>query len=470
MKIRRALVALLVPLALLAFAPAQTAEPVVVLAAGDIAYCTRTGDESTAALIDANPDATVLALGDLAYEDGSAQQFADCYGPSWGRHKARTRPVPGNHEYHQAGAAPYFAYFGTAAGESGNGYYTYTLGTWHVVALNSEISMSVSSPQVAWLKADLAANPAACTLAYWHRARWSSGYHGSSTSSNALVQALYDAGADVLLVGHDHDYERFAPQNPSSQLDATRGIRQFTVGTGGRLVALKTTAPNSEVRQATALGVLKLTLGDGNYSWQFLPVAGATFTDSGSAACVGGSPPPPPSATATRTPTIAPSTPTSTPTATPASQVYLPVADARVKEFSPSTNYATATELQFDDGAGQRIASYVRFTVAGLTGPPARAVLRLRTNTNASAKGPAVYVAPSSWAENTLTWANRPATTGAAVAAFGALATSTWYEVDVTSAVSGAGDLTFALVAQSTDGSGFLSRETTSKPQLIITP
>ena len=134
---RRALVALLVPLALLAFAPAQTAEPVVVLAAGDIAYCTRTGDESTAALIDANPDATVLALGDLAYEDGSAQQFADCYGPSWGRHKARTRPVPGNHEYHQAGAAPYFAYFGTAAGESGNGYYTYTLGTWHVVALGN---------------------------------------------------------------------------------------------------------------------------------------------------------------------------------------------------------------------------------------------------------------------------------------------------------------------------------------------
>ncbi len=467
---KRFALVLLLPLALLAFAPAQTAEPVTILAAGDIAYCTRTGDEATAAILDANPEGTVLALGDLAYEDGSTQQFADCYGPSWGRHKARTRPVPGNHDYHQTGAAPYFAYFGAAAGEPGKGYYSYNLGTWHLIALNSEISMSASSPQVAWLRADLAANPAACTLAYWHRARWSSGYHGSSTSSNALVQTLYDAGADVLLVGHDHMYERFAPQNPSSQLDTARGIRQFVVGTGGRLVALKSTAPNSEVRQSTALGVLRLTLGDGSYSWQFLPVAGATFSDSGSAACVGGSPPPP-SATATRTPTTAP-TPTApgTPTATPASQTYLPVADARVKESSPSTNYATATELQFDDGAGQRIASYVRFTVAGLTGPPTRAVLRLRTNTNASAKGPAVYLAPNAWAEGTLTWANRPATTGAAVAAFGALATSTWYEVDVTSAVAGSGDLTLVLIAQSTDGGGFSSRETTNKPQLIITP
>ncbi len=460
MKIRRALVALLLPLALLAFAPAQTAEPVVVLAAGDIAYCTRTGDESTAALIDANPDATVLALGDLAYEDGSAQQFADCYGPSWGRHKARTRPVPGNHEYHQAGAAPYFAYFGTAAGESGKGYYTYTLGTWHVVALNSEISMSVSSPQVAWLKADLAANPAACTLAYWHRARWSSGYHGSSTSSNALVQALYDAGADVLLVGHDHDYERFAPQNPSSQLDATRGIRQFTVGTGGRLVALKTTAPNSEVRQATALGVLKLTLGDGNYSWQFLPVAGQTFTDSGSAACVGGSPPP--SATATRTPTPTPGTPT----ATPASQIYLPVADARVKESSPTKNYAADPELQYDDGAGARLASYVRFT---LPYTPTRAILRLRATSNASAKGPAVYVAGDTWSENALTWANRPAAVGSPVAAFGAVTAGAWAELDVTSAAR-AGSFTLALIAQSTDGGAFFSRESADEPQLITTP
>lgn len=473
MKIRRALVALLVPLALLAFAPAQTAEPVVVLAAGDIAYCGRTGDEQTAAILDANPVGTVLALGDLAYEDGTAQQFADCYGPSWGRHKARTRPVPGNHDYHTSGAAPYFAYFGAAAGEPGKGYYSYNLGSWHVVALNSEISMSSSSAQVAWLKADLAANPAACTLAYWHKARWSSGYHGSSTSSNALVQALYDAGADVLLVGHDHDYERFAPQNPSSQLDTARGIRQFTVGTGGRLVALKTTAPNSEARSDQALGVLKLELHDGNYSWQFLPAAGATFTDSGSAACVGGTPPPPPSATATRsaTPTGIPATPTSTPapgtpTATPASSIYLPVADARVKESSPTKNYAADPELQFDDGAGERIASYLRFT---LPYTPTRAILRLRSTSNASAKGPAVYRADDTWAENTITWANRPLVVGGPFAAFGAVVAGAWTEVDVTSAAR-AGSFTLALIAQSTDGGAFASRETADKPQLIITP
>ncbi len=459
------------PLALLAFAPAQTAEPVVVLAAGDIAYCSRTGDEQTAAILDANPVGTVLALGDLAYEDGTAQQFADCYGPSWGRHKARTKPVPGNHEYHSSGAAPYFAYFGSAAGEPGKGYYSYNLGSWHVVALNSEISMSSSSAQVAWLKADLAANPAACTLAYWHKARWSSGYHGSSTSSNALVQALYDAGADVLLVGHDHDYERFAPQNPSSQLDTARGIRQFVVGTGGRLVALKTTAPNSEVRQATALGVLKLTLGDGNYSWQFLPVAGQTFTDSGSAACVGGGTSATPTQ-ATPSATSAPATPTTTtipagtPTATPASTVYLPLADARAKESSPTKNYAADPELQYDDGSGARIASYLRFS---LPITPTRAVLRMRATTNASTKGPAVYRAGNAWAEGTLTWNNRPAVIGGPVAAFGTLKASTWYELDVTGAAQ-VGQFTLALIAQSTDGGGFFSRETADKPQLIITP
>lgn len=197
MKIRRA--RRLVPLALLAFAPAQTAEPVVVLAAGDIAYCTRTGDESTAALIDANPDATVLALGDLGfYEDGSARSSLPTATARAGKAlKARTRPVPGNHEYHQAGAAPYFAYFGTAAGESGNGYYTYTLGTWHVVALNSEISMSVSSPQV-WL------GSASTSPRTRPPARWPTGIGRAGRAATTAVRpaerarALYDAGADVL--------------------------------------------------------------------------------------------------------------------------------------------------------------------------------------------------------------------------------------------------------------------------------
>ena len=463
---------LLVALIGACLAVSQPAEPVTILAAGDIAYCDRTGDEATAALLDANPDATVLALGDLAYPDGTAQQFADCYGPSWGRHKARTRPVPGNHEYHQTGAAPYFAFFGAAAGTPGQGYYSYNLGSWHIVALNSEISMSSLSAQVAWLKADLAANAAACTLAYWHRPRWSSGYHGSSSGPAALIQTLYAAGADVVLNGHDHDYERFAPQNPSGQRDDARGLRQFVVGTGGRLVALKTTAPNSEVRQASALGVLKLTLAEGSYSWQFLPVAGATFTDSGSAACVGaGSATPTHASTPTLTTTTTPSGGTATPpTATPASTVYVPLADARVKESSPSSNYGSSAELGYDDGSGARIASYLRFSIASLTGPPSRAVLRLRSTSNASAQGPAVYLAGSSWAEGTLTWANRPAVVGSPVATFGAVAASTWVELDVTSAVAGAGDLTLALIGRSTDGGAFASRETTTPPELLITP
>jgi hypothetical protein len=258
---------------------------VTLLAAGDIAYCSQTGDEQTAALLDDMPG-TILALGDMAYEDGTLTEFNNCYEPSWGRHKARTQPAPGNHEYHTSNAKGYFDYFGAAAGELGKGYYSFDLGDWHIIALNYYVSMSSTSPQITWLKADLAANTKNCTLAFWHRPRFSSGHHGSSTSPNAFVQPLYDAGADVVLVSHDHIYERFAPMRPDGTLDAARGIRHFTVGTGGApLTAIGSAVANSEVRNNTAHGILKMTLRAEGYDWEFVPVAGKTFTDSGSGSC-----------------------------------------------------------------------------------------------------------------------------------------------------------------------------------------
>ena len=265
--------------------PPPPGEGTTLIAAGDIAYCDKNGDEQTAALLD-NMPGTIITLGDMAYEDGTLSEFQTCYGPSWGRHKARTRPSPGNHEYHTSNAQGYFDYFGAAAGEVGKGYYSFDLGDWHIIALNYYVSTSSSSPQITWLKADLAANTKKCTLAFWHRPRFSSGNHGSSTSPNAFVQPLYDAGADVVLVSHDHIDERFAPMRPDGTADPVRGIRHFTVGTGGApLTSIGTPVANSEVRSNSAHGVLKLTLRAEGYDWQFVPVAGKTFTDSGSGTC-----------------------------------------------------------------------------------------------------------------------------------------------------------------------------------------
>jgi hypothetical protein len=299
--------------------PAQTGDPVFV-GAGDIANCSRTTDEATAALLD-NISGTVFTLGDNAYPDGTLAQFNDCYEPTWGRHKNRTRPVPGNHDYHVAGAAGYFDYFGAAAGDRSIGYYSYTLGAWHMIALNSEIAQGTGSAQEQWLRADLAANPSVCTLAYWHKPRFSSGQHGNNTGSQALWQALYEHGADVILNGHDHTYERFAPQNPNGQADPN-GIREFVVGTGGTgLYAFPAIQPNSEVRNNIAHGVLKLTLHSTSYDWQFVAIAGQTFTDSGTTDCVGAAPVP------TATPTSGP-TPTPTPTSVPAVATHIGDLDA----------------------------------------------------------------------------------------------------------------------------------------------
>ncbi len=280
------------------------ADPVVA-AAGDIA-CDRTGTTdcrqmaTSDLLLDGTYDA-VLSLGDHQYECGSSSEFAVGYDPSWGRVKPITRPTVGNHEYFTdrgvdcdptGTASGYFDYFGAAAGTQGEGWYSYDLGGWHLVALNSNCAeiggCGAGSAQEQWLQADLAASGASCTLAYWHHPRWSSGsVHGSDAITQALVDALYANGAELLLAGHDHDYERFAPQAPDGTSDADYGLRQFVVGTGGRSVLpFGTVQPNSEARAATDFGVLSLTLHDAGYSWSFLTTSGSTL-DSGTADCHG---------------------------------------------------------------------------------------------------------------------------------------------------------------------------------------
>ena len=254
--------------------------------AGDVASCSSSGDEATANLLD-TIDGTVFTVGDLAYDNGTAAEFTNCYDPSWGRHKSRTKPSPGNHEYNTAGATGYYGYFGAAAGDPAKGYYSYDLGDWHIIVLNSNIARSAGSTQEQWLRADLAASTKTCTLAYWHHPRFSSSaVHGNDVSVQPFWQALYDANADVILSAHDHSYERFAPQDPTGGADATRGIREFIVGTGGRShYALGTVKVNSQVYNGDTYGVMKLTLSAGSYAWQFVPVAGGTFTDSGTGSC-----------------------------------------------------------------------------------------------------------------------------------------------------------------------------------------
>lgn len=265
-------------------AVAPLAPTVTLTGAGDIGQCGG-GAEATARLLDTIPGA-VFTAGDNAYPDGTLAAFRRCYDPSWGRHKSRTRPSPGNHEYVTPGAAGYFSYFDSAAGESGKGYYSYELGGWHIVALNSEIAADAGSPQERWLRSDLAAHPARCALAYWHRPRFSSGaVHGSDARTQALWQALAEAGADIVVSGHDHLYERFAPQTATGEADSATGIREFIVGTGGAgLYGFKAPIANSEFRYNAGYGVLRLVLDRASYGWSFIGVSGGAI-DSGQGSC-----------------------------------------------------------------------------------------------------------------------------------------------------------------------------------------
>ncbi|MEJ7761055.1 MAG: metallophosphoesterase [Gemmatimonadaceae bacterium] len=255
------------------------------IAVADIAACDSQGDEATAALVDTMPG-TIIVAGDITYESGTAREFADCYEPSWGRHRSRTRPAPGNHEYVTADAKPYFDYFGVNAGPAGRGYYSFDLGAWHIISLNSNIDATAGSAQAQWLKDDLAASRSVCTLAYWHHPLFSSGLHGSGPKMRAIWQLLYESGADVVVSGHDHHYERFAPQTAAGVLDSTRGIREFIVGTGGRSHYPALFAqPNTERRADKSDGVLRLKLGARDYAWEFVPTVRGGATDSGTTMC-----------------------------------------------------------------------------------------------------------------------------------------------------------------------------------------
>jgi len=262
---------------------------VTVLAAGDIASCNSEHDEATAQILD-HQAGLIITLGDNAYERGTLAEFTECYDPTWGRHKDRTRPAIGNHEY-ASGGEGYFNYFGSAAGESDKGYYSFDNGAWHLIALNSNCwavgGCGAGSPQEQWLRADLAQTTARCTLAYWHHPLFSSSSHGNDYEVTALWQALYEAGAEIVLSGHDHSYERFAPQTAQGDLDLVRGVRSWVVGTGGRsLYNLSVPRqPNSESGADRTYGVLKLELHSAHYAWEFLVAEGEPFTDQGVGQC-----------------------------------------------------------------------------------------------------------------------------------------------------------------------------------------
>lgn len=269
----------------LTITPAPT--PVVLSGAGDIAVCGLQGSALTAKLLAKLPG-TIFTAGDNSNESGEMYQYQQCFGPTWGQFLDRIRPAPGNHDYLAKGASNYYQYFGLSAGEPGLGYYSYDLGSWHIISLNSNCSQVACGPnsaQMEWLRADLAAHPSRCSLAYWHHPRFSSGLSGSF-GLKGFWDVLYEYGVDIVINGNDHDYERFAPQDPNGVADPEHGIREFVVGTGGagQRVMLDP-QPNSEVRHTGTFGVLSLTLNDTSYDWQFLPIEGESFTDSGMGIC-----------------------------------------------------------------------------------------------------------------------------------------------------------------------------------------
>ncbi len=270
--------------------PPPGGDAAVITAAGDIADPTpNAATKATAQLVSSINPNVALTLGDNQYETGALADFRTGYGTTWGAFLSRTRPAVGNHEYKSSStAAGYFGYFGSRAPDN---YYSFNVGTWHLISLDSNCAMAggcgPGSRQYEWLKNDLAAHPARCTLAYWHHPRWSSGTaHGNSSQVGPFVHLLYAAGTEVVLSGHEHNYERYAPQTPGGSVDTARGIVQFVVGTGGHsLYPLGPADANSRVRSSKSFGVLRMTLRPGGYDFSFRPVLSGSFTDSGSASC-----------------------------------------------------------------------------------------------------------------------------------------------------------------------------------------
>ena len=442
----------------------------------------------------------LLDLGDNQYACGGYQAYVQAYDLSWGKLKAITHPSVGNHELltsggtdctsANAGAAGYFKYFGAAAGTPGQGYYSFDIGAWHIIALNSSCSSaggcSSTSPQYKWLKADLATHPNLCTLAFWHIPRYSSGGRASAITQ-PFWQLLYDNNADLILNGHDHIYERFAPQNASGGVDQVRGMREFIVGTGGadhsNIAAI---AANSEVRNAVTFGVLKLTLRSASYDWQFVPEAGKTFTDSGTQACHGSVPNTPTptaifTATKTSTPTlaatniptqtststpIATNPPTPTPTTGTASVTFAPVADTYVDSANPTATHGSATTLRLDGSPD--VHAYLRFTVSGLSGVTITQVRLLLFANNSDSLGiQALAVADNTWNESIADFSNAPAL-GSILASSGSFASSVWVTLDVSSYVTGNGTYSFGVTNPSSTAISMASRESgANSPQLI---
>ena len=262
-------------------------QPFILVGAGDIANCSITGGHhETADVLDDIPG-TIFTVGDHAYPSGSKKSFEECYGPSWGRHKDRTRPSPGNHDTRTRNGMPYYEYFGENAGPRGRGYYSYNLGAWHIISLSSEAAANRRSKQYKWLKKDLEENQTTCMFAYWHIPAFSSGAHGNHRKMLDIWQLLYESGVEVVVNGHDHLYERFAPQDHKGKADPERGIREFIVGTGGAGIHhFKKVADNSEVRHLKSYGVIKFSLYPDRYDWEFVSAKGQAFEDRGSAQCV----------------------------------------------------------------------------------------------------------------------------------------------------------------------------------------
>lgn len=441
----------------------------VVVAAGDLVCGTGTSSSApcqhaaTAALTTTIAPTAVLLMGDIQYESATLSDFNTYYQPTWGVHKAITWPAPGNHEYQVSGAKGYFDYFNGVgvqvgrAGDRARGYYSFNVGAWHIVALNSNCTQAggcgAGSPQEQWLRADLAASPASCTLAYWHHPLFSSGEHGNNTNMRPLWQALYDNGADLVLAGHDHNYERFGPQDANGVADNTRGIRSFVVGTGGKeMRGFGTVKANSQLRASNSLGVLKLTLGASGYDWQFVPIPGHTLSDAGSAACVTAAPPPPP------------------PPPTDQVLAFAPVADAYTLRTVSRSNYGKKTALLVD--ASPEARTYLKFTTSGLSGKTiVSAKLRLYAIDPSDLGGRLHRVSNTSWTETGIKWSNQPSYSSTVLGTIGAVTAGNWYEVDVTSQVTGNGTLAFALVSSSTNGADYTSREGTAanRPQLVVT-
>ncbi|MGH7508897.1 MAG: metallophosphoesterase family protein [Gemmatimonadales bacterium] len=263
--------------------------PEVILAAGNIAKCGSTSDEATAEILDTLAG-TIFTLGDNAFPDGPLEAYSTCYAPSWGRHKARTYATLGNHEYASGTASPSFDYFGDRAGPRDLGYYSLDLGNWHIIVLNinDAVSFEAGSDQDRWLEADLASNTKTCTLAMWHNPRFFSSNTPGYTRNDLVLDVwsrLYAANVDVVLNGHQHQYERFPPMTPLGVRDDARGIRQFNSGTGGESAEMPIALAPEREALTDAFGILKLTLDDGGYTWEFVPTVPGLFSDSGSGIC-----------------------------------------------------------------------------------------------------------------------------------------------------------------------------------------